>query len=139
VTTDVAGSDAAPPHDGKKATVLLVEDNADVAEVSTALLRGLGYTLRVATSAQQALDMLAAGETVDLVFSDVVMPGGMSGLDLACTLRTRYPDLPVLLATGFGTQQQATQSGFPLLLKPYRPKALASAIDNLLHAGRYVS
>jgi signal transduction histidine kinase/CheY-like chemotaxis protein len=139
VTTEIAGSDVAPPHDGKKATVLLVEDNADVAEVSAALLGGLGYIVRVATSAQTALDRFAAGETADLVFSDVVMPGGMNGLDLARTLRTRYPGLPVLLATGFGTQQQVVQSGFPLLLKPYRAKALASAIETLLHAGRCVS
>jgi signal transduction histidine kinase/CheY-like chemotaxis protein len=136
VTSDSTGGEPSAAG-ATKATVLLTEDNADVAEVSAALLRGFGYSVRVATSAQQALDTLEAGEAVDLVFSDVVMPGGMNGLDLARLLRARYPGLPVLLTTGYGTQQQVTQSGFPLLLKPYRPKALASAIDNLLHAGRH--
>jgi signal transduction histidine kinase len=136
---DVAPGAGAAAGGGPKATVLLTEDNAEVAEVSAALLRGLGYAVRVATSAQQALDTLDAGETVDLVFSDVVMPGGMNGLDLARTLRARYPGLPVLLTTGYGTQQQVTKSGFPLLLKPYRPKALAGAIETLLRARRHAA
>jgi signal transduction histidine kinase len=137
VTSEAGPRDVARADGSIKAKVLLTEDNADVAEVSAALLRGLGYSVSVATSAQQALDALANGDAVDLVFSDVVMPGGMNGLDLARTLRERYPGLPVLLTTGYGTQQQVTQSGFPLLLKPYRPKALATALDNLLHAGRH--
>jgi two-component system, NtrC family, sensor kinase len=134
---DAAGSGATAGNTGARATVLLAEDNPDVAEVSAALLRELGYAVRVVSSAQQVLDALAAGERVDLVFSDVVMPGGMSGLDLAQILRARYPGLPVLLTTGYGARQQVAQGGFPFLLKPYRPKALASAVYTLLHMGRH--
>jgi len=67
------------------------------------------------------------------------MPGGMDGLELAQMLRTRYPGLPVLLTTGYGAgAQQVTQSGFPLLPKPYRPAALAAAIYHLLQSARPV-
>jgi two-component system, NtrC family, sensor kinase len=120
------------------ARILVVEDNADLAEVSGALLRGLGYTVTVAASGQEALDRLAAGDAVDLLFSDVVMPGGMNGVELARLIRERYPALPVLLTTGCGTgAQQVTDGGFPLLAKPYRPKVLATTIDHLLQTPRH--
>jgi signal transduction histidine kinase/CheY-like chemotaxis protein len=119
--------------DRRADTVLLVEDNAEVSEVSVFLLQDFGYAVKVAENAQQALDMLADGVKVDLVFSDIVMPGGMSGVDLARTLRQRWPDLPVLLTTGFSAAtREAAEEGIPIIAKPYRPEALRRAIGKLL-------
>ena len=80
--------------------ILLVEDNPDVAEATKALLADLSCDARVAADARQALDMLGE-ERFDLVLSDIVMAGPMNGLELARRIRTEYPDLPVVLATGY--------------------------------------
>jgi two-component system NtrC family sensor kinase len=111
------------------ARVLLVEDNVDVAEAATAMLESLGCTVKHADAAEPALEMLAAGESVDLVLSDIVMPGGIGGVTLARTLRGRYPNLPVLLTTGYSdAAQKAAAELFPILLKPYSMEALRQAL-----------
>ncbi|HWL31536.1 MAG TPA: ATP-binding protein [Xanthobacteraceae bacterium] len=111
------------------ARVLLVEDNNDVAEAATAMLQSLGCKVKHAGAAEPALEMLAAGETVDLVLSDIVMPGGIDGVTLARTLRGRYPALPVLLTTGYSdAAQKAAAELFPILLKPYSMEALRLAL-----------
>jgi two-component system NtrC family sensor kinase len=116
--------------------VLLVEDNADVAEATVAMLESLGCTVTHASAAEPALDLLAAGAKVDLVVSDIMMPGGLDGMALARTLRSRYPALPVLLVTGYSqAAQKATGETFPILLKPYQIDALRSAIGEALSAG----
>src|SRR5690606_30628051 len=76
--------DTAPVAAG---AVLVVEDNTEVADIATALLNELGYQVTRVASAQTALDVLATGERFDLVFSDVVMPGGMNGIELAQQIR----------------------------------------------------
>ena len=121
----------------ERAAVLVVEDNPEVAEVSVALLETLGYGVTQVNSAQAALDALASGSSFDLVFSDVVMPGGMSGVELARVLRGRYPGLPVLLTTGYSIVAQAAgKEGFAILPKPYRPTALQAQIRDLLQLPR---
>jgi two-component system, NtrC family, sensor kinase len=121
----------------EQAAVLVVEDNPEVAEVSVALLETLGYGVTQVDSAQAALDALASGSSFDLVFSDVVMPGGMSGVELARVLRGRYPGLPVLLTTGYSIVAQAAgKEGFAILPKPYRPTALQAQIRDLLQLPR---
>ena len=77
----------------------MVEDNTDVTEVTSALMKQLGYTVRIATDAGKALRMMEE-ESFDLVFSDIMMPGGMDGLELAKTILKSRPRLPVLLASG---------------------------------------
>ncbi|HXZ01591.1 MAG TPA: MASE1 domain-containing protein [Stellaceae bacterium] len=120
-----------PP--AREQAVLVVEDDPEVAEVSVALLETLGYRVTHVTSAQAALDTLSKGGSFDLVFTDVVMPGGMSGVELARALRNRYPGLPVLLTTGYSiAAQEASKEGFPILPKPYRPTALQAQIRDLL-------
>ena len=80
-------------------------------------------------AAEPALELLASGEAFDLVFTDIVMPGGMDGVELARTLRARYPSLTVLLATGYSNAaQKAAGEGFSILLKPYQLDALEQAI-----------
>ncbi|WP_336492717.1 ATP-binding protein, partial [Methylobacterium nigriterrae] len=110
--------------------VLLVEDNAQVAEVAVSVMVERGHGVVSTGSAPEALHVLDSGQPFDLVLSDLVMPGGMSGLDLARRVRSRWPALPVLLATGYSDQAaKALKEGFPLISKPYEPAALLLAIE----------
>jgi PAS domain S-box-containing protein len=111
--------------------VLIVEDDIFVAELAAAMLGELGFEATVTHSAKEALERLAGGEKPKLVFSDVVMPGGITGIELARKLRQRFPELPILLTTGYSEQVSATQ-GFPVLQKPYEMNALAAAVSYLL-------
>ncbi len=106
-------------------TVLLVEDNAEVAEVARAYLEELGYKVRHASSGQAALGLIEREDAIDLVFSDILMAGGMNGLDMAHIIRRRYPRLAVLLTTGYSSSaQNAVRQGFEVLQKPYDLAAL---------------
>jgi PAS domain S-box-containing protein len=116
-------------------SILLVEDNAEVKAVAGMLLEQLGYRVDAVDNAAAALDLLAEGHSVDLVFSDVVMPGEMDGLALARRIRTDYPNIPVLLTTGYA--RAASQAkGFPILRKPYRLTNLSRAIREAIEALR---
>lgn len=112
-------------------TVLLVEDNPDVASVSAGLLEQLGYTVRRALDADTALLEIEHDE-IDLVFSDIVMPGKMDGVGLAHRLREIRPDLPVLLATGYSEAAVNVRGDFAILRKPYEIHQLSEAISKLL-------
>ena len=111
-------------------TVLLVEDNPDVAGASTGLLEQLGYSVRWAPNAEAALEEIEH-DGIDLVFSDIVMPGRIDGLGLARIVRRRFPNLPILLATGYSDAAQTALSDFPILRKPYRVHELSQAIAEL--------
>ena len=118
-------------------TVLLVEDNADVAEVGAGLLRQLGYRVRSVVNAQAALAALRLDGDVDLVFSDILMPGGMNGLDLAREIAARFPSIPVLLTTGYSASaQEAVRHGVVVLQKPYDVESLRRNIREALEAVR---
>ncbi len=110
---------------------LIVEDDVFVAELAADMLGELGFEATVTHSAKEALELLAAGDKPRIVFTDVVMPGGITGIELARKLRARFPELPILLTTGYSEQVSATQ-GFPVLQKPYEMSALASAVNDLL-------
>jgi PAS domain S-box-containing protein len=112
-------------------TVLLVEDNPDVASASIVLLEQLGYTVRRVSDAEAALRDLEHDD-IDLVFSDIVMPGKMDGLGLARRLKEIRPDLPVLLATGYGGAAANVRGDFFILRKPYEIHQLSKAIAKLL-------
>jgi PAS domain S-box-containing protein len=111
-------------------TVLLVEDNPDVAVVSIGLLEQLGYRVRRVADAEAALRELETNG-VDFVFSDIVMPGKMDGLSLALHLRQLHPRLPVLLATGYSEAAAGVRGHFPILRKPYEIHELSEAISKL--------
>jgi PAS domain S-box-containing protein len=111
-------------------TVLLVEDNPDVAVVSTGLLEELGYAVRWASDVDTALREVAANG-VDLVLSDIVMPGKMDGLELARILRQRHPRLPILLASGYSEAARNAAAEFPILRKPYQIHELNEALSRL--------
>lgn len=121
--------------------VLLVEDNDGMRKIARKQLSDLGYEVLEADRASAALEVLEKGEKIDLVFSDIVMPGEMDGIGLANKLSQEYPGLPVLLTSGFtaratdefeGTAVSETKA--ELLSKPYRKEELAIAIDRNLRA-----
>lgn len=125
---------ASPPA----GTVLLVEDNAEVADVGKAYLEQLGYRVKHATSAQAGLDLIEREGDVDLVFSDILMPGEMNGLELADHLRQQFPHIAVLLTTGYSTSaQDAVREGFELLQKPYDLATLERALRAALKAAEH--
>ena len=111
--------------------MLVVEDDSLVAELAAGILNELGFDTVVTHSAKEALERLSAEQRPTVVFSDIVMPGGISGLELARKIRERFPELPVLLTSGYSEHVNATE-GFPLLQKPYDMDALANALSNLL-------
>ena len=111
--------------------VLIVEDDTLVAELAAGMLGELGFESTITHSATEALEQLAGGEKPKLIFTDVVMPGGISGIELARKVRQRFPELPILLTTGY-SEQVAGLHGFPVLQKPYEMDGLASALGNVL-------
>jgi CheY-like chemotaxis protein/anti-sigma regulatory factor (Ser/Thr protein kinase) len=115
---------------GGSGTVLLVEDNPEVASVSATLLEQLGYTVRQVSDAETALREVER-DGIDLVFTDIVMPGKMDGLGLAHRLREIRPDLPILLATGYSDAASNVRGNFPILRKPYEIHQLSRAIAKL--------
>jgi len=118
-------------------TILLVEDNSDVAEVGSGMLRQLGYRVRSVANAQAAIAALRLDADVDLVFSDILMPGGMNGLDLAREIGDRFPDIPVLLTTGYSASaKDAVRRGLIVLQKPYDLEALGRNIREAVDSAR---
>ncbi|HEY1309341.1 MAG TPA: ATP-binding protein, partial [Pseudolabrys sp.] len=118
-------------------TVLLVEDNADVAEVGASLFRQLGYRVRSVANAQAALAALRLDGDVDLVFSDILMPGGMNGFDLAREINERFPAIPVLLTTGYSASaQDAVRQGVVVQQKPYDLESLRRNIREAIEGAK---
>jgi signal transduction histidine kinase/CheY-like chemotaxis protein len=117
--------DALPPG-----VVLLVEDDDSVAAAVSGMLTELGYRVVRAADAMSALAVIDRGEEpIDVMFSDMVMPGAMDGAALAEAVLQRRPDLPVVLTTGFSDAAESAQrKGLRLLAKPYRIEALAAEL-----------
>jgi PAS domain S-box-containing protein len=111
-------------------TVLLVEDNPEVASASTGLLEQLGYSVRWVADAEAALKEIE-NDGIDLVFSDIVMPGRMDGLGLARVIKQKRPRLPILLATGYSEAAHNVNADFPILRKPYQMHELSKALAEL--------
>ena len=128
-TADTA-EDANAVDIGGSGTVLLVEDNPEVASVSAGLLEQLGYTVRRVADAEAALREIEL-DGIDLVFSDIVMPGKMDGLGLARHLKATRPRLPILLASGYSDAALSVRGDFPILRKPYEIHELSQAIAKL--------
>ena len=109
--------------------VLLVEDDSEVAALAREMLGVIGFGVTHVSSANAALGALANERTIDAVFSDIMMPGGTSGVDLAREIRRRYPHLPIVLATGYAESAAGLQAEeFRVLLKPYSLEALSAAL-----------
>jgi PAS domain S-box-containing protein len=129
----VDASAAAGPGPGLAGHVLLVEDDPEVASLTAEMLRGLGLVVTHEATADLALRALADRHDIDIVFSDVMLPGGMSGVDLAREVRSRRPGLPIVLATGFEMSAAAARDEeITLLLKPYGVGEVAAALSKEL-------
>ena len=110
---------------------MVVEDDLTVADLTTEMLKVAGYAVFHVKSAAAALEALAGGSRVDVVFSDVMMPGGMNGVDLAREIRRRWPDLPVVLTTGYiEVARTAMSEGLEVLVKPYQLEALSAILES---------
>lgn len=122
--------------DGQGLRVLVVEDNSSLGLFAIEMLTDLGYEPVLASDAQAALDRLAENaEHFDVVFTDVVMPG-MSGIELAQKVRSLYPDIPVVLTSGYShVLAQNGTYGFELLHKPYSVEQVSQVLQKAaLHA-----
>ena len=119
-----ARPDAAP---GGNETVLIVDDNTEVREVMAVILGSLGYEVLTAGDGAAALELIRSHCGIDLLVSDIVMSGGVTGFELAERARALRPGLPVLLTSGFPAGSVET-CNFPILHKPYRREHLAKHI-----------
>lgn len=115
----------------QRPSVLIVDDSAEVAEVTSSLFEQLGYATIYRDSAEEALSLLADGAKIDLVFSDIVMPGAIDGVGLAREIRSRYPNLPVVLTTGYSDAAQAAPSELRILRKPFDTDTLQDFVQNI--------
>jgi PAS domain S-box-containing protein len=111
--------------------VLIVEDDELVAELAAGMLAELGFETMIAHSAKEALDRLVREDRPKLLFSDIIMPGGITGIELAEKVRARFPELPILLTTGY-SEEVGGAHGFPVLQKPYELDSLAGALRRVL-------
>ncbi|MGB3245069.1 MAG: PAS domain S-box protein [Sulfitobacter sp.] len=138
---DTAGVVADPTQKrpfGNGETVLIVEDNPKVRKLSIERIRDLGFATLEAESGDQAYQILKGGAQVDLVFSDLVMPGALNGYDLAAKIALEFPYLKVLLTSGYAsdlrTDAMIHEQPHEILHKPYRQSELAQRLQALLAA-----
>jgi signal transduction histidine kinase/ActR/RegA family two-component response regulator len=115
---------------GNAAQVLVVEDDDEVAALTVEMINQLGYDTTRVASAEAALGALADRRSVDIVFSDVMMPGRMNGVELAQEIRRRRPNLPVLLTSGYAEAARRKAGGqqIKIIPKPYRIDELRDAL-----------
>ncbi|WP_434622641.1 response regulator [Azospirillum sp. B2RO_4] len=127
--------DARLPAPRSTLSILMVEDDHNIREHGCALLRSWGHRVTAASGAGEALLVLRGPEPLDLLFSDIVMPPGMNGAELAREARRLRPDLPVLLASGFAAHavvaDDVALGGYDLIAKPYDPAELRERLDRL--------
>jgi PAS domain S-box-containing protein len=131
VSATGAGASAAASDGAASESVLIVEDEADLMEVASDLFRSMGYQVVTASNARDALAILERKQSIDILFSDVMMPG-MNGIELARTARQRYPAMKTILASGYALPallaEYADLGAFPFVSKPYRMADLAKQL-----------
>ncbi len=122
-----------PIVEGKGETILIVEDEESLLEQLNELLKELNYKTIQARSGQAALDMLRAGLKVDLILTDIVMPGGIGGFELARLARGLNPDLPIIYMSGYTgfSDEEMGEVVAPLLTKPSSPSVTSLKIRNV--------
>jgi PAS domain S-box-containing protein len=119
----------------RNATILVVEDDTDVREMIVGILSDLGYRTLVATMGPEALALLERDPSIDLLFTDIVMPAGMSGIELARRASRLRSDLKILLSSGYTREDipyRPAQAEFAFIAKPYRPTTLAKKLKEVL-------
>jgi CheY-like chemotaxis protein len=123
------------PVVGRGQRILLVEDETHLREAMTDLITNLGYKVDVALSGKSALELIEAGKKFDLLLTDIVMPGGISGFDLAAKARVIRPELPIIYMSGYAayTDREMGVVIAPLLQKPCSPRVLAERLQTALN------
>ena len=118
--------------------VLVVEDNEDVRRAVVDMLKGWGYRPVAVESPDAAVQLLETDAAFDLLFTDVVMPGAMSAIDLARLARQRHPGIGILLTSGYTRDLIPRHDGgdLPMIIKPYRSEELAARVRAVLAARR---
>lgn len=133
-----AGAGPVAPSQATGETILVVEDNERVRQISVMRLEDLGYRVLEADCGQAALDLLASGQQVDLLFTDIVMPGGMNGRELAEAVQNVDPGMKVLFTSGYAEAgavgSSLLESGALLIRKPYKTAELAAKVREALTA-----
>ncbi len=118
----------------------MVEDKPNVRKTAVALIEGLGYRSVAAANAEEALGIVAAGQRFDLLFTDVVMPGKIGGIDLAKAVRRRFPGIAIVFTTGFSNPEatiaEVSALGATVISKPYRKGALDEHLRRALAGTR---
>jgi CheY-like chemotaxis protein len=114
-----------------KPTVLVVEDESLLIDVISDELEEAGYRVLAATTGEQAMTFLQSPEPIDLLFTDIRLPGTLDGWKLAEAARHLRPELPVIYASGYTVDQPREVPGSLFLTKPYRPSAVIRAISGL--------
>jgi PAS domain S-box-containing protein len=138
--TEIEEADLPEPALGERrrskdgAVILAVDDNVGVRATVVRHLKDLGYAVREADSAHAAWRILDEDETIDLLFTDIVMPGNINGKELATAAKQRYPRLKVLFTSGFpgGSLGELLDEGDILLSKPYRKRELEDLVGRVL-------
>jgi CheY-like chemotaxis protein len=110
-------------------TILVVEDEILLADIITEELEEAGYRVLAALTGEEALMFLKGAEPVDLLFTDIRLPGGMDGWKLAEAARRMRPRLPVIYVTGYSVEQPRRVSGSRFMTKPYRASMVIQAIE----------
>jgi CheY-like chemotaxis protein len=124
---------AHPPQTSRLCTVLLVDDDGLIRMAAADTLKDLGHHVIEAPSGTRALEILRAGAAVDMVMTDQAMPG-MTGTQLAAAIREAWPDLPVVIATGYPELTEGSNLDLPRLNKPYGQDELTAVIVRLMRA-----
>ena len=127
----------AAPQSGGGQLILVVEDDPDLQDLTTLVIEGLGYHVCTASTAAEALEMLFSRPEIELLFTDIVLPGGRSGIDLAREAQQARPDLPVLYTSGYtggSVNQEQLGEEMQIIAKPYRRELLAERLDAILTA-----
>jgi len=121
---------------GGSERILVVEDNEDLLEVTSAMLTTFGYEVLGARNGAEAIEIVESGQEFDLLFSDVVMPNGMSGVELARELRRRNKSVKILLTSGHAgdvLERHQAAGEFPIIDKPFRLSDLVRRLQSILH------
>jgi signal transduction histidine kinase len=121
---------------GGSERILVVDDNEDLLEVTSAMLTTFGYQVLCARNGAEAIQMLESGQEFDLLFSDVVMPNGMSGIELAREARRLSKGIKILLTSGYAgdvLERHRAVDEFPTIDKPFRLADLARRLRSILH------
>lgn len=116
-------------------SVLVVEDDPDVRDLAVEILEMNGYAVRSAGNGAEALSILRRERDIGLIFTDIVMPGGMNGTQLAEAALRIQPDLRILFASGYADQSildHLIRDGMSFVQKPYRPRDIAARVRALL-------